>query len=407
MTSQASTTTLSPATSDARDPRLKKMQEYAKIMQEFEPIVQSNGDARELVNLARIAFKQQGSLLAAERKQLNQSELDALNLDAGPVAASAVGGMQGLSSIVGGSAGATQGAVLGTMVLPGIGTAIGTVLGGLVGGTAGYATVRPALERSGVDPQVLDQTLQKNWWWQFGGNVAGGVGPSASRFVGIKMSTAATRLATAKAERTIAEANAAVADRVAKATAARTEAGAKRAALEIAEMERRMASPEKTASSLAKHKEIQARSREAISRAETAHWESVMAQQRASGQLSPLETARIEALGKQIMQADLRAQIMQQNLAAGLLKPAQAQATLTRLQTQVRVLENVATKSGAQAGIAVEESAIKLAMLKNQLVLLQAKMAEMGLNPIVAQTSSLAAKVAALQPPRTPAPGAP
>lgn len=354
------------------NPRLTRLNEYADILREFAGDTSGDPDVRDLVRLARLAFKQEHELLSVER--IEESRRERKGLSAGAVAATAVGGIEGLSGLALGVAGAKLGALAGAPLGP-AGAAVGGVVGGLGGATAGMLGVQPAMRATGVATSAqLEETMGQNPWFHLGGVTAGGVGPSLVRFVGNKMALSAAKAVTARA-------NAAVAERVAAAQAARVEAQATRAQLELADLQRKMAHPQRPAASAARYREIQERSRRAIAEANRAEWESVMAQQRAQGQLSPLEARRLEVIGRQIQQADLRIEMMRQQAEAGTLRPAQAKALLERTTQQVRVLENQVTRSGAQAGIAAEEATVRLTTMKERLKLLQQLLREQNLLP--------------------------
>jgi len=168
---------------------------------------------------------------------------------------------------------------------------------------------------------------------------------------------------------------------MARARLANEQAQAAIKELELADLQTRMAHPLRPGARTDAYRRIQASAREKIANAGRAEWESALAQQRAMGQLNPEQVKRLEVMGRQLQQADLRIEILRQNVQAGTFKPAQAVALLERYATQVRVLEHQATRGAAGAGIAAEEAAVKLTTMKERLKLIQEAVRQQGLLP--------------------------
>lgn len=356
----------------APPPSLAKLHYYADIMREFGNDT-SDPDVRDLVNLARLRYKQFSASLAAERVAQNQREHAELNV--GPVAAAAIGGMEGLGATGGAAAGATLGSSLGPL-----GTVGGGLLGMLLGSQAG-----PAVVRSQAGPGAVDATLEANPWLRLGGVAAGGIGPGVAKFATNKFAVASARAVEAKA-------NAAVAERIATARVLREEAETAKKQLELADYQRRLGHPMRAEASAAKYREIVAKSK-------TAEWDVVMAQAKAEGRLSPLEQQRLQVIGRQLQQADLRIEMMSQQVETGLLKPAQANAMLEKTRTQIKILEQQLTKASAQGGIAQEEATTRLALMKGRLQLLHATLEKLGLTPVPVAGSLPGHTITAITPP--------
>src|SRR3990167_9293911 len=100
------------------NPRLQRLAQYAAILQEFVPGQHSSQDAniadpdiRDLMRLTRLAYKQESDELALERAE--QTRKERRELSVGPVAAAAIGGIEGSSALLGAIGGAKAGAVVG------------------------------------------------------------------------------------------------------------------------------------------------------------------------------------------------------------------------------------------------------------------------------------------------------
>ena len=119
------------------NPRMARLRQYADLLREFSGDTSGDPDVRDLLNLARIAYKQESEMLALERSE--QSQRERRELSAGPIAALAVGGMEGLGAVAGGAAGAQAGAALGALGGPAapVTVPVGTIAGGLVGAGLG------------------------------------------------------------------------------------------------------------------------------------------------------------------------------------------------------------------------------------------------------------------------------
>lgn len=362
---------MTPPIQPVADP-YAKMREYAQLMREFGPMASIDTEARELVQLAQMGYKTEAAGLAASRQQANERDMRAAN--AGPLAAGLVGGMQGLAGAEGFSAGMAGGAMVAPFTGP-FAPAM-PILGGIVGAIGGSMAVKPGLAAAGVAPEQLKATEEANPGSAFIGNIAGGLALPAGQF-GRALFTKTTQAAEkATADATIAKSQAAVSDRVANAQALRAEADATLKRLQVQEQQRLMSNPERAASSSARHARIRAESRKAIADASKAEAEAIMTQARAAGQMGPAELAKLELLHKNIARAELQLEVLRQNAAVGSLSPQAMRTATEQAALKLRVLESTLQQASAKAGVAGEEAATKLAILKEQLKYLQGRFVE-------------------------------
>ena len=357
------------------DPRAN-IREYTRLMRQYAPLASLDTDAREIFMLAREGYKAEASALAQSRQELNQSEREALN--EGGLMAGLVGGMKGVA----GAGGFSGGAALGTMAAPFTGpfAPVMPVLGGMVGAMAGVSAVEPGLEAAGVAPAQLEATMQANPGMALAGTVAGGLAVPAA-LAGKAMFTKVTQGAAKAAS------EARVAKMTEDALIRRANAEARIKELQESEETIRLANPQRAASSNARHARIQAESLRAIAEANKAEAEAAILQARAAGNLSAADQAKLDLLYRTLNKTDLQVEILRQNMQSGTFKVASERLVMDRLKTQVRITENLLTRTGAQAGIAGAEAATKLQIMKAQLALLEQRLGA----DLVAPGSSAAA----------------
>lgn len=379
---------------------LDVMRGLAAQMREFQPFASDpelGTDVRRYMRLLQAKYLEEVARVADVRQRASKTERE--EISAGPFGAAFIGATEAGTSLAGAKAGAIGGGALGAPLGP-VGAAAGSTIGGLVGGLAGWMAGKPLLKAAQVATQEqLDATLESdvNKWIELGAGIGAPLVGGAGAALHARRATALANRRIASAKATQEEANASVAESIAKSRAEQETAKAATAKLELADMQRRMAHPERAAASTAKYRTIQAEAAEKVAKAKTAEWEAVIAEAKALGQMSPAEKLRLEILGRQLVKTDMSIKLAEQSVQAGLLRPAIAQKMLERITKQINVLENTAQRGGAQAGVAAEEFAERLVMLKNQSRLLQEQMLQNGLMPAVAPSSSLAAKLQRLQ----------
>ena len=398
---------------DPTNPDLDVMRGLASQMREFQPFASDpelGADVRRYLRLVQAKYFEEVGRVAksrldasrAERREISGGSLGAAFIgatEAGTAMAGAMAGAAGARAIAGMKAGVKVGART-----PGglVGKGVGIALGGFVGGLAGWMAGKPLIKAAGAATQEqLDATLEDdvNQYIELGAGLGASLLGGGGAAMRTKMAANRANARLVRANATQAEANAEVAGSIAKSKAEQEAAKAAIAKLELADMERRMAHPERAAASTAKFRSIQAESIEKIAKAKTAEWESVITEAKAIGQMNPRDKLRMEIMGRQLVKADIGIKLAEQSLQAGLLKPALAQKMLERITRQIQVLENSAVRGGAQAGVAGEEFATRLALLKNELIIIEAKMIEQGLTPAVAPSSSLVARLGRQLPP--------